>query len=161
MMFARWRWACNISTSAASSIATSSHPTCCWRKPTGSQFVGLSVVKILDLGLARLRQPAVSDAAGQVTGPGAMMIGTLDFMAPEQAIDFRNAHLAPILRRMMAKKPEQRFQTPAEVAGVLAAPATHLPAVVAGRAAAGADGSLRGSALAVVVLEGRTATAGR
>lgn len=50
-------------------------------------------IKILDLGLARLRQPLVSDAAGQVTGPGAMMIGTLDYMAPEQAIDFASADI--------------------------------------------------------------------
>jgi RNA polymerase sigma factor (sigma-70 family) len=142
------------------------------------------VVKILDLGLARLRQPAVSEAAARLTGPEAMIMGTLDYMAPEQAIDFRSAdiradiyslgctfyylltgqapfpdctvaekllrhqqaepkpveqlrcdlpaHLGPVLRRMMAKSPEARFQAPSQIAGVLGAtPATHWPVAVA------------------------------
>src|SRR5262249_802635 len=47
-------------------------------------------VKILDLGLARLQRPA---AAGTLTAPGAVMMGTLDFMAPEQALDFHTADI--------------------------------------------------------------------
>src|SRR5262249_40637907 len=44
------------------------------------------------------------------------------------------ASLGPVLRKMMAKKPEDRFQTPREVASALAAPtATYLPVVASPR----------------------------
>jgi len=57
----------------------------------GSQSAG--VVKIMDLGLARLMNP-VHRAAGDVpTASGPVMMGTLDYMAPEQALDFRQADI--------------------------------------------------------------------
>jgi serine/threonine-protein kinase len=50
---------------------------------------GQGVVKVLDLGLARLpRRPA--DADSSLTEPGCLM-GTADFMAPEQGRDARTA----------------------------------------------------------------------
>ncbi len=130
------------------------------------------VVKILDLGLARLRDPGASALAGEVplTAQG-MMMGTPDFMAPEQAedsggVDIRadvyslgctlyqllsgsvpfpggslgeklRKHyaempapltqrrpevppaLSAVVERMMAKRPDQRYQTPGEVAEAL------------------------------------------
>jgi serine/threonine protein kinase len=134
------------------------------------------VVKVADLGLARLRQP---DAAGALHGTwtqeGAVM-GTPHYLAPEQARDARRAdtradvyslgctfyHLltgrppfagqslaelvlrhagdeaepverlrpevpaevAAVVRRMMAKRPEDRPQSAAEVAQALAGPAS-------------------------------------
>ncbi len=128
------------------------------------------VLKILDMGLARM-------VSGDEASPGVMMtqrgvfMGTPDFVAPEQALDARNADiradlyslgctfyyiltgqlpfpcetvlekldkhrwsmptpidqvredvpegLTEILDRMMAKKPSERFQTPAEIAKAL------------------------------------------
>jgi serine/threonine protein kinase/WD40 repeat protein len=131
-----------------------------------------NVVKVLDLGLARLRTRLEQDATTSgLTGEGLMM-GTPDYIAPEQAIDSRSADirsdiyslgctlyqlltgqppfpggalaekllrhqqsepqaveslagdvpegLARVVRRMMAKKPQDRYQTPQEVADALA-----------------------------------------
>jgi serine/threonine-protein kinase len=127
------------------------------------------VVKVLDLGLARLR--AETDGAAPLTHEGAVM-GTPDYMAPEQAEDSRSADiradvyslgstlyhllagrppfpggslaqkmlklqraeptpleqlcpdlppgLADVVRKMMAKRPEDRYPSPAEVADALA-----------------------------------------
>jgi len=135
------------------------------------------VVKILDLGLARLRRSVDAplgngpQAPGSLTPVGTVMLGTPDYVAPEQALDFHSAdiradiyslgctfyhlltgrppfvggsiarkllrhqqshptaievlradlppELAGALRRMMAKDPKHRYQTPAEVAAVL------------------------------------------
>lgn len=53
------------------------------------------VVKILDLGLARFHKPAATaDGTGTITEPGTALMGTLDFMAPEQALDFHAADVA-------------------------------------------------------------------
>jgi serine/threonine protein kinase len=123
-------------------------------------------VKILDFGLARFAN--ASSSAQTVSG---MILGTVDFMAPEQADDARTVDtradiyslgcslyylltgrvpfpdgtllqkmlaqrerapepvsqyrtdvpplLLNVLARLMAKKPEERYQTPAEVAQVL------------------------------------------
>jgi len=139
------------------------------------------VVKILDLGLARLRQPMDQETtarleqslAGSLTPVGAVMMGTADYMAPEQALDFHTADIradvyslgatfyflltgqppfpggtltqkllrhqqeeaprlercrpavppavAAVVRKMLAKRPEDRYQTPAEVVAALTA----------------------------------------
>lgn len=130
-----------------------------------------NVVKILDLGLARLEKPGLAqDAAAPLTLPESVM-GTPDFMAPEQGRDASNVdiradvyslgcslyqmltgqvpfpgndlvgklikhrsedpapvtqfrqdvpqELISVLKQMMAKPPEHRFQTPGEVAVAL------------------------------------------
>ncbi|MBY0527566.1 MAG: serine/threonine protein kinase [Gemmataceae bacterium] len=131
-------------------------------------------VKLLDLGLARLRKGVDGELTQTLTpvGAGAVTMGTPDYLAPEQALDFHQvdiradiyglgctlyylltgkppfaggtlaqklmrhqqveapslkqsrtdlpAGLEPILRKMMAKKPEDRYQTPAQVATALA-----------------------------------------
>jgi len=134
----------------------------------------MGTVKILDLGLALLHQPTeLSEAAGVLTRDGRV-VGTADYMAPEQwmnahKVDIRadlyslgctfyflltghvpfpgnepmekmlKHHLdepAPvenlrsgvppkvlaIVRRLLAKKPEQRYQQPLELAEVLHEP---------------------------------------
>jgi serine/threonine protein kinase len=44
-------------------------------------------LKILDLGLARLQRRGGGETSSAITGSNTMMIGTVDYMAPEQAID--------------------------------------------------------------------------
>jgi serine/threonine protein kinase/Leucine-rich repeat (LRR) protein len=138
--------------------------------PSPPRGEGRPVVKLLDLGLARLSHAAGADSSTMLTEDGAVM-GTPDFMAPEQAeeshtVDIRadiyslgctlyfllagrppfaggtlaqklrkhmldeppppeglhdEPGLAAVLRKMLAKRPEDRYQTPAEVAGALAA----------------------------------------
>ena len=51
------------------------------------------LLKILDLGLARLQRPVDSEATGNVTTSDTMAMGTLDYMAPEQAIDFHRTDI--------------------------------------------------------------------
>ena len=136
------------------------------------------LVKVLDLGLARLQ--VSGDGQGEtktLTEQGTLMMGTPDYMAPEQAISLHDVDiradvyslgctlfylltgqspypggtlaqklmrhqqaplpslqqfrtdvppdLEPILGRMLAKQPPQRYQTPAELA-------IHLTALLAG-----------------------------
>lgn len=123
-------------------------------------------IKILDFGLARLRATPGAGAPDLLTVEGAL-IGTADYVSPEQACDPRyvdiradiyslgctfyflltgqppfpgksfvdkmykhrmappppvpglRPEVAAVLDRMMAKKPEERYQTPAEVAKAL------------------------------------------
>ena len=140
-------------------------------KPHNLLRTSKGVVKVLDMGLARLRQTSEGVAVTKgLTQEGACM-GTPSYMAPEQALDSRKADIradvyslgctlyflltgrppfegmtaaevlvkhqlveveaaetlrpevpalvASVLRRMLAKKPEDRFQTPEEVAAAL------------------------------------------
>jgi serine/threonine protein kinase len=155
-------------------------------KPSNLLIAREGVVKILDLGIVRLEQGPEEDS-GPALGPnpaeskdtggsGALtqtgvVIGTPDYIAPEQAADAHHADiradiyalgctlyflltgrppfpegsqaeklaqqqeaeppaveklctvlpagLAPVLRKMMAKRPEDRYQTPAEVVEAL------------------------------------------
>jgi len=139
-------------------------------KPSNLMLTRDGVVKLLDLGLARFREPVPGD---DVTGTGQAM-GTADYMAPEQtsdshAVDIRAdiyslgctlyklltgqapfavepyrgafdkmtahvnepipsvqthcgdvpAELVGVLDRMLAKAPNQRFATPADLAAAL------------------------------------------
>jgi serine/threonine protein kinase len=126
------------------------------------------VVKVADLGLARGKTGETTE----LTGTQAALIGTTDYLAPEQALDFHTADIradiyslgctfwylligqppfpartlaeallshqnrepsaieqlrpdvppgvASVLRRMLAKRPEDRYPSPAEVAAALA-----------------------------------------
>ncbi len=58
-------------------------------KPSNLMIDASGIVKILDLGLARLNDEHSSDA-GAITLSGALM-GTVDYMSPEQAFDPRLA----------------------------------------------------------------------
>jgi serine/threonine protein kinase/Tfp pilus assembly protein PilF len=131
-----------------------------------------ALIKILDMGLARLNQPGPSDQiSSELTQTGAVM-GTPAYLAPEQARDSRRVDIrsdiyslgctlyfllagrvpfpgiglaeiivqhqldepepieklrrdvppgvASVIRKMMAKRPEERYQTPGEVAAALA-----------------------------------------
>src|ERR1043165_2984619 len=57
-------------------------------KPANLLLAGGSVVKVLDMGLARLDQPSANDdeKSSDMTQEGAVM-GTPDYIAPEQALD--------------------------------------------------------------------------
>jgi serine/threonine protein kinase len=139
------------------------------------------LIKVADLGLARLQRAAHEEVtavlhgsagSGTLTPENAVMLGTTDYMAPEQALDFHAADIRAdiyslgctfyylltgqppfaggalaeklmkhqqvepagveqvrpdvpagvrsVLRKMLAKKPAHRYQTPAEVVGALA-----------------------------------------
>ncbi|MGH7170973.1 MAG: WD40 repeat domain-containing serine/threonine protein kinase [Gemmataceae bacterium] len=140
-------------------------------KPHNLLLSNTGVVKVLDMGLARLASAAeAASVTASLTQEGAVM-GTPDFMAPEQSLSTHTVdiradlyglgctlyflltgkvpfpggtlgdkiarHLAveprpleqlrpavplcvaAVVRKMMAKKPEERYSTPAEVADAL------------------------------------------
>ncbi len=140
-------------------------------KPHNLMLTKQGVVKLMDLGLARTAHAAGATALSKgLTGAGAMM-GTPDYLAPEQARDAKRvdiradiyslgctlyhllagrvplpaeslpeavvkhlmhepdpienvrpdvpAGLGEVVRKMMAKQPEDRFQTPGDVAAAL------------------------------------------
>jgi serine/threonine-protein kinase len=138
---------------------------------TASAHQEAGVIKILDLGLARLHRPANGELTNNLTTTNPVMMGTLDYMAPEQALDFHAADIradiyslgctfyylltaqapfpdgtlaqklmrhqqtepvpveklqpavpagvAAVVRRMMAKQPQLRFQVPGEIVAAL------------------------------------------
>lgn len=137
-------------------------------KPHNLLLTSTGAIKILDMGLARMQ---ADEDASTLTQEGSVM-GTLDYVSPEQAIsahtvDIRSdlyslgctfhflltgqvpfpggaameklskhafheptpvdqlrkdvpAGVAAVVRKLMAKKPDERFQTPAELAVALA-----------------------------------------
>jgi WD40 repeat protein len=139
-------------------------------KPSNLLLTADGPVKMLDLGLARLRAGSDVDGATTITDTGVVM-GTPDYVAPEQVLDSKRvdiradlyslgctlyhlltgrppfaggtvgqklmqhqmvepeaiaalrpevpAALAAVVQKLMAKRPEDRYQNPAEVVAVL------------------------------------------
>ena len=56
-------------------------------KPANLLVDAHGTVKVLDMGLARLDEPTTLDRLAQ----SGQMMGTVNYMAPEQAFDARNA----------------------------------------------------------------------
>src|SRR5207247_1772048 len=55
-------------------------------KPSNLLLTAKGLVKVLDMGLARLREPADGNVTSHLTAEGTVM-GTPDYMAPEQGED--------------------------------------------------------------------------
>jgi serine/threonine-protein kinase len=141
-------------------------------QPKAESLQPKAVVKILDLGLARLLPRGRQVPDNPLTDPGSMTLGTTDYLAPEQALDMHGADiradiyslgctfyflltgqppfaggtlaeklmrhqqaepppiaklrpgvppvLEKIVRRLLAKRADDRYQTPAELARDLA-----------------------------------------
>jgi serine/threonine protein kinase len=54
---------------------------------------GGGIIKILDLGLARRMQPIHGEATEKLTTDQSGALGTVDYMSPEQALDFHRADI--------------------------------------------------------------------
>jgi hypothetical protein len=141
-------------------------------KPANLLVTPTGVVKILDMGLARLRAEGLDPEPSSTVTREGVVVGSPDFIAPEQATDPKRIdvradlyslgctfyflltgqvpfpggetvqklmrhqleepvpveHLRPdvtpraaaVVRRLMAKRPEDRFQSPADAAAALA-----------------------------------------
>src|SRR5262249_54847498 len=61
--------------------------------PSQAEYGPEAVVKILDMGLARLREASTEDGGAPTLTKAGFVMGTPDFMAPEQA---RNSHSVDI-----------------------------------------------------------------
>ncbi len=159
-------------------------------KPHNLLLTPGGVVKILDMGLARLDRAREDDEASSTMTREGTVMGTLDFIAPEQAMDSHTVDVradlyslgctlyflltgrvpfpggtameklmrhqskepepverlrpglspavAGVVRKLMAKRPELRYQTAAATAAALAE-AAHAPAAPTGVPAAGAE----------------------
>lgn len=160
-------------------------------KPSNLLLDKTGTVMILDMGLARIEDPDDEDDAGRLTQAG-QMLGTAEYMSPEQVEDPRHANAASdvyslgctmfylltgtppfrgsfvaetlimhattpipslkarrpdvpdaleaVFRRMMAKKPGDRFQTMTEVIEVLEAIGSGNP-IQRGMSSSGISGS--------------------
>lgn len=138
--------------------------------PPGHRSAVPGQLKILDLGLARLQRATEGDATSQLSAEGSVL-GTPDYLAPEQALDAHvvdiradlyslgctfyflltgqphfpggslaqklekhraatplpverlrpkvPANVSAVVCKLLAKRPEDRYQTPAEVARLL------------------------------------------
>jgi serine/threonine protein kinase len=172
-------------------------------KPHNLLVSGQGVLKVLDFGLARVSEPSADASATALTREGVVM-GTADFLAPEQALDSRLVdtradlyslgctlyyllagrvpfpggsltekllkhrlqepprveelrpevppEVGAVVRRLMAKEPKDRYQTPAQMVGALEA---GVPAPVAG----GAEPGTSSTQLRLSVEANREATA--
>ncbi len=142
-------------------------------KPNNFLVTKAGQVKLLDLGLARLQDESIGRSGTSLLTKENKIVGTVDFLAPEQALNSRKVDIradlyslgctfyylltgkvpfpvesaieklanhrweepeplekarpgvplaiAALVRKLMAKKPEERYQTPAELAAELAA----------------------------------------
>jgi serine/threonine protein kinase len=172
--------ACDVARQAALGLQHASERGFVHRdiKPANLLLTKDHVVKVLDMGLARLQHGFNAEQASALTMEGSML-GTPDFVSPEQARDARGVDIradlyslgctlyflltgevpfpggsltekllkhvlseatpvqklrpevptevVAVLRRLMAKRPEDRYQTPAEAAKALARAATAAP----------------------------------
>jgi len=162
-------------------VARAMSPSSSGEIDLNAQTRGYGLVKLLDLGLARLAEPPKTSATRNLTvlAGGQMLMGTPDYMAPEQALDFHGADIRSdiyslgctfyfllageppfagvplhqkllkhqqtepppieqrredlpsgipaILKMMLAKRPADRYQTPAEVSAALTSLLATLP----------------------------------
>jgi formylglycine-generating enzyme required for sulfatase activity/tRNA A-37 threonylcarbamoyl transferase component Bud32 len=142
-------------------------------KPNNLLVTKAGQVKLLDLGLARLQDEGIGKSGTSLLTKEGKIVGTVDFLAPEQALNSRRVDIradlyslgctfyylltgkvpfpvesaleklanhrweepeplekvrpgvplaiAGVVRKLMAKKPEDRYQTPAALAAELAA----------------------------------------
>ena len=78
-------------------IAISSHRICSCSRPSIRPLARAGVVKVADFGLARLSEdtPAADelDSSGSIFGVPSVVMGTPDYLSPEQGRDLENADI--------------------------------------------------------------------